>query len=217
MILDELIIGKTVEGQNMTAHVADGKWNKYFYFLAGVIGDEVEGVYVLQKLIKEMASNIHLQEFPIVIIPIFNLDGHQRLLPNNSQEVDLYHHFLFQDQYKKLTPESEALIELFKKFPPAYCLNFKQGVSRLTYQGEISKVVASHLGKSLGLDIEKERQSENKMRLSHYLIDQYQAGTISLYLPINNDELALNDIWKYCRESLYSLFRNDYIRKICHS
>ena len=51
MIFRELRPGITVAGEKIPAFFSDvlSPQNKYIYLIAGVHGDEVEGVYVLQK------------------------------------------------------------------------------------------------------------------------------------------------------------------------
>ena len=50
MIFEELIIGKTTLGKDITAFKNQLNAHKYLYLLAGVHGDEPEGVFVLEQL-----------------------------------------------------------------------------------------------------------------------------------------------------------------------
>jgi predicted deacylase len=213
MMLDEILIGKSTEGNPIRAHVADGKWSKYVYFIGGIQGDEVEGVYILEKLIEELSDNLQIEELPIIVIPIFNIDGHMRLLPHNSIGIDLDHHFLFEIQKNKHTAESQVLINLTKKYPPSLVINFTQGVPRVCYMGESAKFVANHIGKQIGVDVVTERQTENPERICQYFFKNYGAGSINIYLPLSNDETPLKEIWQFMKVGLLNLFRNNYLKK----
>ena len=213
MILDEILMGKSTEGALMSAYVANGKWNRYVYFLAGILGDEVDGVYVLQNLIEELAISLNIQELPIVIIPTFNIDGHTRLLPHNSYDIDLSNHFLAETQKNKFSQETLMLMNLCKKFPPSLCLNFTQGIPRICYIGQDARFVGSHLSKYLGLEVLAEKQSTNPEKISTYFQNNFQAGTVNLYLPVSDEETRLKDIWNYMKYGLLKLFRNEYLKK----
>ena len=51
--------GHSVEGQEIQAFRSDEKASKYNYLMAGVHGDEVEGVYLLKNLVTKNLREIH--------------------------------------------------------------------------------------------------------------------------------------------------------------
>ena len=75
MNFTELKPGTTVEGAEIHAFKSEGKSTKYTYLMAGVHGDEVEGVYILKELFKWIKENEELN-IPLVVIPILNVDGY---------------------------------------------------------------------------------------------------------------------------------------------
>ena len=73
MIFSEIESGLSVEGNTITAFKTDVKAQKYLYLMAGVHGEEVEGVYVLKELFNWLKQEHVLKDMPIVVIPILNI------------------------------------------------------------------------------------------------------------------------------------------------
>ena len=138
MIFSELPSGESVAGDPISAfhhYVTKNSSDKYIYLLAGVHGDEVEGVYVLEKLF-EWIKDEDCFSLPFIVIPILNPDGHRMGTRVNGHEVDLNRNLStgWQADYKKKRyfpgtqamsePENIFLDELFQKFPPGLVLSF---------------------------------------------------------------------------------------------
>ena len=79
--------GVSVEGDEILAFKSEEKAAKYNYIMAGVHGDEVEGVFLLQELFKWLQDEeISL---PLIVIPILNVDGYRSQTRVNAHGVDL--------------------------------------------------------------------------------------------------------------------------------
>jgi predicted deacylase len=72
----ELKSGTSVEGSEIKAYKTDVKASSYIYIIAGVHGDEVEGVYVGNQLFEWLKEEENL-ELPLVVVPIQNVDGYR--------------------------------------------------------------------------------------------------------------------------------------------
>src|SRR5665648_979268 len=89
MIFSPLEGGTSLEGHPISAFKTDIKAPKYLYLLAGVHGDEVEGVYVLKELYNWLKNEHSLKDMPIIVIPILNVDGYRSQSRVNAHLVDL--------------------------------------------------------------------------------------------------------------------------------
>ena len=72
----QLKSGHTVEGDEILTYKTEGKAANYVYLLAGVHGDEVEGVYVLNQLFKWLKEEEEIN-LPVIVVPILNIDGYR--------------------------------------------------------------------------------------------------------------------------------------------
>ena len=72
----ELKPGCSSEGEKIPCFKTEGKFPKYTYLMAGVHGDEVEGVYILEQLFMWLKEHDELNP-PLLIIPVLNVDGHR--------------------------------------------------------------------------------------------------------------------------------------------
>ena len=125
--------GTSVEGDEIPAFRSEDKASKYIYLMAGVHGDEVEGVYLLQELFKWLQDED--LTLPPVVIPILNVDGYRSGSRVNAHGVDLNRNLPSSNwseeaREEKYHPGSEALsepenkylVKLFEKFPPKFIL-----------------------------------------------------------------------------------------------
>ncbi len=80
--------GTSVEGEKIPCFRSEDKADKYNYLMAGTHGDEVEGVFVLNRLFKWLQEREDLA-LPLIVIPILNVDGYRSGTRVNSHGVDL--------------------------------------------------------------------------------------------------------------------------------
>ena len=88
MSFKELRFGESVGSRDIEAYYNQIESKKYLYLMAGVHGDEVEGVYVLSKLFNWI-NEIGVFKIPTVVIPILNVDGYNDQTRVNANGVDL--------------------------------------------------------------------------------------------------------------------------------
>ena len=125
--------GESVEGDEILAFRSEEKASKYNYLIAGVHGDEVEGVYLLQELFKWLQDEEITA--PLIVIPILNVDGYRSQTRINAHGVDLNRNLPSSNWTEKARddkynpgksalsePENKYLVKLFEKFPPKFIL-----------------------------------------------------------------------------------------------
>ncbi|MFI5391175.1 MAG: succinylglutamate desuccinylase/aspartoacylase family protein [Bacteriovoracales bacterium] len=84
----DLPFGKSNLGEEIQAFISEDKAPKYIYLMAGVHGDEVEGIYVLKNLFEWLKNNEKIK-IPLLIIPLLNVDGYRANSRVNAKGVDL--------------------------------------------------------------------------------------------------------------------------------
>ena len=88
MIFKSLRSGQSVGNREIPAYISEKKDEHFLYLMAGVHGDEVEGVYVLKHLFEWIKTTNSL-DYPIIVIPIVNVDGYAERTRINANGVDL--------------------------------------------------------------------------------------------------------------------------------
>jgi predicted deacylase len=134
--------GKTVEGRTLPLAVVGApaataeavrRSGKLRVFIQGNIhGGEVEGKESAQILLRELAEGKHddwLESMVLMIVPIYNADGNERIAPNNrraqngpiagmGQRENAQGYDLNRDHMKLDSPEARGLIKLWSEYDP---------------------------------------------------------------------------------------------------
>ena len=148
--------GSSHGGEEIRAFQTNIKSEKYNYLIAGVHGDEPEGIYVLSELFEWLLDNDDLEVIPLIVIPVLNPDGHRLQTRLNAQGVDLNRNFPSSNwkeasTEKKYHPGSAPLSEienqfldgLFKKFPPDHIISFHSWKPMLNFNGNNAEILAN--------------------------------------------------------------------------
>lgn len=223
MIFKELKPGSSVEGTEIPAYRSEIKAEKYLYLLAGTHGDEVEGVYVLEKLFEWIKEQDDL-EVPIVVIPILNPDGYRESRRVNSHCVDLNRNMPSSDwsaEYKKekYNPGSDAgsevenqfLIKLLEKFKPALTISIHSWKPFLNYNGNI-RDITEFLHKYNGYPIDDDIGYKTTGSLGTYIPEKFKTGVLTFELPPISDTQSLQDIWEENEIGLKELLKSDLLK-----
>ncbi|MBF0300424.1 MAG: succinylglutamate desuccinylase/aspartoacylase family protein [Oligoflexia bacterium] len=224
MHLAEMKIGKSVEGKDIRALKTVNKAKNYLYLLAGVHGDEVEGVYILQQIIDwiELLETINI---PLIIIPILNLDGYCAGTRINAHGVDLnrnlstsdwtadYTEEQFNPGTKPLSePENEALVKLFEQFPPNFMISFHSWRPLLNYNGEC-KDMAEFISTFNKYPVADNVGYSTPGSLGIYLPEKYNVPVITFEFPKIKKNKSLKEIWEENKIGLLKLFTSDILLK----
>ena len=140
--------GTSVEGEEIKAFRSEEKADRYNYLMAGVHGDEVEGVYLLKNLFQWLQDDSQINA-PFIIIPVLNVDGYRTGTRTNAHGVDLNRnlpsaHWVPEQRENKYNPgpsplsepENKFLVRLFEKFPPKFILTMHSWKPMVNYNGD---------------------------------------------------------------------------------
>src|SRR5690606_12981117 len=117
-----------VQKNPIQAYKSDLKSRKFIYLLAGINGKEIEGIYTLKNLFHWLRFDHSMEDLPIIVVPILNIDGYEEATRDNALGINILQNFPSEEnQGKELEPETTFLIRLFKKYNPASFIYFGAG------------------------------------------------------------------------------------------
>jgi protein MpaA len=213
----ELKSGTSVEGLPITAFRSGHEKGKHIYLMAGVHGDEVEGVYVLEQLFNWLKLDQEI-DLPILIIPILNIDGYRNSRRVNSNGVDLNRNFPtrtwtseFVDPAHKpgnkpfSEPENKFLSSFFKKYPPGFILSFHSWKPILNYNGDCLDV-AQFLAQNNSYPVADDIGYPTPGSLGTYGPENLKSPVLTFECPKLDQGKTLNEIWLENKKGLIQLF-----------
>lgn len=220
----ELKSGSSVEDDKIEAFKTEGRFSKYIYLMAGVHGDEVEGVYVVKNLFNWLKED-HDIELPLVILPVLNIDGYRVTTRRNSHGVDLNRNLpadkwsseYEEDKYNPGTaplsePENVFLTKLMDKYTPGIIISIHSWKPMLNFNGDC-KEVAAFLNKFNKYPVEATVGYETPGSLGEYAPEKYKSPVLTYELPKISDDLTLKDIWEANEEGLKELLASAELKK----
>ncbi|MBF0206830.1 MAG: succinylglutamate desuccinylase/aspartoacylase family protein [Oligoflexia bacterium] len=195
------------------------KENSSLYLIAGINGNEVEGIYVLDQLYKWMQAE-QLLELPIIVIPILNIEGYYAGIKENSQGLLLDSSFPIHwnhPQAPTRITEVEFIQELFESYPPLIVFTFRTASfpSPVSLGSQSAKIISSKGSREFAEFFIKYNEyslsdwKENEHRkslgeasvgsfggtLEGYAANFFSADILSFHLPKMNRNLSLKEIW----------------------
>jgi len=215
MIFEKLKSGRSILGQEIQAFKSHKKDKSYIYFCAGIHGDKVEGIYVLQGLYKWLSKVHDMQDLPIIIIPTLNIDGYETSTISNARNVDLAADFknAFKVPMGEPQQETNFLLKLFSKYKPRKFINFDSGKPPCIQFSEGGKHLGSFISKFNFYDLQKIEEKNCFFSLSKYLMQKYSCPFIDIKYPRVIEDLSLNDIWEHNEKALQELISGDILKK----
>jgi len=216
----ELRAGKSVENRPIPAFVSETTGSKYFYLLAGVHGDEVEGVYCLSQIFDWLKKCSEV-DLPLVIIPTLNVDGHHHNTRVNANGVDLNRNLpsknwspkVLEKKYhpgpKPLSePENIFLTKLFNKYPPQFILSIHSWKPMINYNGDCKQeatIMFEQNGYPMVDDIEDHPTPGS---LGEYGPEVLNAPVLTFECPLIDDKVTLKNIWNENEKAFKTLLRH---------
>ncbi|MDD0852714.1 DUF2817 domain-containing protein [Halobacteriovorax sp. GB3] len=217
--------GSSVEGDEIQAFKTDTKSNKWLYLMAGVHGDEVEGVYVLNQLF-EWLKEEDLGDLPLIVIPILNVDGYRQGTRTNAHGVDLNRNLATDNWCPEIRaakyhpgsapmsePENVYLDKLFSKFTPVQILTLHSWKPMLNYNGDC-KDVAEYLEQYNGYPAEGDVGYPTPGSLGNYAPEKYSSPVLTFEFPVLSEEKTLKEIWEENEEGLKAYFKSELVSKL---
>lgn len=224
MIFSELESGSSLEGHPIPVFKTDIKASKYLYLLAGVHGDEVEGVYILKELFQWLKMEHSLKDLPMIVIPILNVDGYKNQTRVNAHLVDLNRNLPTKDwiitskepKYnpgpKPLSePENQFLVKLMDKYKPGFIMSFHTWKPILNYNGPCEDV-ARYLSDFNQYEIASDIGYPTPGSLGTFALEKYNSPVLTFECPeLKKHRESLKLIWQENEEGLKNFFQTDMI------
>ena len=219
MIFDLLTSGLSFENQAIEIFKSEVKSPKHLYLIAGLHGDSVESIYVLEKLFLWLNHEHTMEDLPLIVIPILNVDGYIRQTHANARGVDLNTNFPtnvpseFTKSDKFLSePETLFLSETFKKYRPGLIINFMTHTYPvITFEGE-AQTFANFISKLNSYPTKTEKIFD-RGTLCHYGWHYFHSPVVNISFPRLNDQLSLQAIWDHNEVSLKKLFLSEVLQR----
>lgn len=225
----ELRSGVSVEGDEIRAYRSEKKASRYLYLMAGVHGDEVEGVYSLDKIFSWLQEQDDIN-IPMIVIPILNVDGYRAQTRTNSHGVDLNRNLPAKswveeqraDRYNPGTsplsePENQYLDKLFKKYHPGLIITLHSWKPMINYNGDCLEV-ANHLHQYNSYPVVADTEGHpTPGSLGDYGPEQYQSPVLTFEFPVLNSTdssgqaYSLKSIWEENRLGFESLLQSKLV------
>jgi len=222
MVFIELKSGTSVEGAEIKAYKTEKKGNRYLYLMAGVHGDEVEGVYLLQQLFNWLKDEDDL-DLPIVVIPVLNVDGYRLQTRGNSHGVDLNRNYPSNDWTKEYSekkyypgpsplsePENVFLVKLFEKFPPYFILSFHSWKPMLNFNGKC-KEMADFLNCYNSYPVAADISYPTPGSLGEFGPEKFNSPVLTFECPLISEGATLTGVWDENEEGLKNLLKSKLV------
>ena len=224
MVFSEIDAGYSVEKNSITTFKNNTSADRYLYMIAGIHGDECEGVFILQKVFEFLKNSSEVIEVPVIVIPVLNVDGYRDQNRVNSHGVDLNRNFETQDwspEFKKKKnnpgpqplsePETQSLSKLFDEYPPGFVISFHSGKPILNYDGN-AEAIAKFLSAYNQYPLKQNTDKPLPGSLGHYLDQVMNVPSITFECPRLSEEKSLNDIWEENQTPFEKLFSSEMIK-----
>jgi protein MpaA len=194
--------------------------------MAGVHGDEVEGVYVLKELFNWLKNEHSLKDMPIVVIPILNVDGYRAQTRVNAHLVDLNRNLPTKDWSPTMTqpkynpgskalsePENQFLVKLLDKYRPGMIISFHTWKPILNHNGNCQDV-AEYLQNFNNYEMSSDIGYPTPGSLGTFGVEKYESPVLTFECPeLRTHRETLKDIWNENEKGLKSLFQTDLLWK----
>lgn len=216
MNFTELRSGSSVEGSEIKAFRSETQGDKYVYLMAGVHGDEVEGVYVVDQLFQWLKEQDF--EIPMVVIPVLNVDGYRAGTRVNSHGVDLNRNLntecweseaseakYFPGSAPLSEPENKYLIKLFEKFTPGLILTVHSWKPIVNYNGDCEDL-AKFMAERNGYEIADDIGYPTPGSLGTYGSVNLKCPVMTFECPTLSDEITLKQVWQENESAFKDIF-----------
>lgn len=220
----EIKSGRTVLRETIHAFKTEEDADNYVYLMAGIHGDEVEGVYVLEQLFTWLKETNAIG-YPLIVIPAVNIDGYRVNTRVNANGVDLnrnlpsktWTNVVSEKKYYPgpsplSEPENQYLLELFEKYPPRYIISFHSWKPLLNFNGKCEHL-ANFVAKYNQYPVEGDVGYPTPGSLGEYGPEKYNTPVLTYELPPHNEKLTLKAIWEENKEGLLALLKSDLLSK----
>ncbi len=213
--------GKSVEGDEIVAFRSEKKAESYIYLLGGTHGDEVEGVYVLNRLFDWLKEEEDIN-YSFIVVPILNIDGYRAGSRTNAHGVDLNRNYAstswtkearaakyFPGEFPLCEPENIYLDKLLQKYPARYIITFHSWKPFLNYNGDckhLAEFIAKYNKYEILGDIDGHPTPGS---LGEYCPEKYHSPVLTFEAPVISEEKGLKEIWEENKEGFQELLKSN--------
>ncbi len=165
--LTSFILANSAENLPILAHQFGSSGPKVL-ILGGVHGDEIEGVWAAQGLLKSFMNSFPY-ELQLTLVPAFNIEGVLAKTRSNSRGVDLNRNLPTKDWSPEVKgprynpgpaalsePENQGLVQFLDAQKPQFILSLHSWEPVLNVNGDClaeAKCLAKHTGYKIDTDI----------------------------------------------------------------
>ncbi|OFZ23158.1 MAG: hypothetical protein A2202_08550 [Bdellovibrionales bacterium RIFOXYA1_FULL_36_14] len=191
----ESVIGRTLLDNPITANVSQNFYNdKWLYLIAGIHGNEIEGIYLLKELLPWLKESIKLT-IPCILIQNIDVDSYffpqaqdddtitiNNLFPTSSFRISRVSNRLNINQ--QLRPEISALIDLWTNYPPQMVINFRtaKNNAKVISVGDAGLGLASYISKTLNYPLIADNNPTPRT-LEAFVYDFFLCPVVGVRLP----------------------------------
>jgi len=192
--------------------------DSYLYLIAGVHGNEPEGVFVLAELFAWLQS-IDLTT-AVIVIPILNPDGYKAETRCNANQVDLnrnlpasnwsadYEQANYNPGPKPLSePENQMLVKLLSKYNPHTIISFHSWKPLLNINAK-AEILAGHIARFNNYHTTQDIGYPTPGSLDSYATEKYNCAILTYECPELSSGLSLEEIWAENEHGLKDVFLN---------
>lgn len=193
--------------------------------MAGVHGDEVEGVYLLSKIFEWLKEGDNNFDIPMIIIPILNIDGYRNSRRVNSHGVDLNRNLPTENWTKEFKDpnnnpgeeplsevENKFLVKLMNKYPPGLILTYHSWKPILNYNGDC-KDVADFLHEHNNYPVADDIGYPTPGSLGTYGPKEFNAPVLTFECPVLKECKELSQVWDENQEGIKQLFEKKVLER----
>ena len=216
--------GRSIEGRLIKAYRSFADGSSWLYLLGGVHGDEIEGIYVLERLMAWIEEKGEWDGNGMAV-PLLNVDGREAMKRTNARGVDLNRNLpssswcgdsrgpqYYPGPHPLSEPENLFLDDLFKLHPPRLIMSFHSWKPLLNYNGdcrEVAEFIGSYNNYVVCSDIEGHPTPGS---LGEYAPEVYDSPVLTLEFPKVSSTLSLEEIWEENAPGLKALFKSDLLK-----
>jgi protein MpaA len=214
------VIGHSVLGNAIQAFFW-GHGPRYVYILGAIHGDESNSSQLVERTKELLAQKFNHQDqaATFIMIPSLNPDGMYWHRRTNANHVDLNRNFPIRDgsdltklnyytrsPLEPLQPETLALLQLCRKYPPALIYSIHQPFNLINYDGP-GATIALDMQQINGMRIIPELSYITTGSLGEYFGTLKKVPVITLELPQTGRGQAWEDLLSRNAEAIiYSAF-----------
>jgi len=220
MKFTKLISGQSLDLRKIPTYFFKGndkKFNENVYFIAGIHGDEPEGVYVLKRLFEWMEYTFEEDIYSnFVFVPVVNPDGLAKKIRNNENMVDLNRNFpssnwkengkgrYYSGPMPFSEPESRYLGELFSNYPPSLTFSFHSwnkspaiNFDSIGKQKSMTREISEFFSRFNNYEILDSIGYPTPGSLGSYVSEKYNSPVITFEFPsLDKHKTTFEEIWK---------------------